>query len=187
MCPLIEATCENGSKFLGIRTTDEERANTEAAEEPEASSRPPKLIQVAAPKVNRIRRQRTTMPKILRDLPSACDRRTVCNTQAYKYRWNGYKLHTDTADCGAQVSAVPPSAAVHDSRLAVPLASKAALRVTNSHGLIDAAYCTNDLHEHSGSLRPSTADQPQRERWRKSAVRSNGCRALQGANLGRAQ
>lgn len=50
-----------------------------------------KRIQVAAPKVNRIRQQRTqSLPEMLHDLPSVCDRGTKCHAQGYKNSWNGY-------------------------------------------------------------------------------------------------
>jgi hypothetical protein len=46
-----------------------------------------KRIVVTAPKVNRIRQQRTqTLPAMLRDLPSVCDRGTKCNAQGYILR-----------------------------------------------------------------------------------------------------
>lgn len=112
-----------------------------------------KRIFVAAPKVNRIRLQRTqTLPVMLRDLSSVCDRGTKCNAQGYKNSWNGYKLHIDTADCGVPVSAVLTSASVHDSQAAVPLATMTAERVTNLYDVMDAAYCSKELHEHSRSL-----------------------------------
>lgn len=112
-----------------------------------------KRIQVVAPKVNRIRQQRTqTLPDMLRDLPSVCDRGTKCNAQGYKNSWNGYKLHIDTADCGVPISALLTSASVHDSQAAVPLATMTAARVTNLYDVMDAAYCSKELHEHSRSL-----------------------------------
>lgn len=104
-------------------------------------------------KVSRIAQQREqTLPAMLRDLPRACDRGTKCNAQGYKNSWNGYKLHVDTADCGVPVSVLLTSASVHDSQTAVPLATMTASRVTNLYDLMDAAYCSNDLHEHSRSL-----------------------------------
>ena len=112
-----------------------------------------KRTQVAAPKVNRIRQQRTlTLPAMLRDLPSVCDRGTKCNAQGYKNSWNGYKLHIDTADCGVPISALLTSASVHDSQAAVPLATMTSARVTNLYDVMDAAYCSKELHEHSRSL-----------------------------------
>ncbi|NIA01006.1 IS5/IS1182 family transposase, partial [Massilia sp. CCM 8734] len=54
-----------------------------------------------------IRRQRgQTLPDMLAELPTICDRGTKCNAQGYKTSWNGYKLHIDTADCGVPIAAL---------------------------------------------------------------------------------
>jgi hypothetical protein len=41
---------------------------------------------------------------------------------------------------------------MHDSRAALPLARISAQRVTNLYDLMDAAYCSKHLREHSESL-----------------------------------
>lgn len=100
-----------------------------------------------------IRRQRRqTLPQMLAELPRACDRGTKCNAQGYKTSWNGYKLHIDTADCGVPVAALLSSASMHDSRAAVPLSRMTQARVTNLYDLMDAAYCSKQLHADSRSL-----------------------------------
>jgi hypothetical protein len=100
-----------------------------------------------------IRRQRgQTLAQVLAEIPIACDRGTKCNAQGYKTSWNGYKLHLDTADCGVPIAALLSSASVHDSRAAIPLSLISAARVTNLYDVMDAAYCSLDLHEHSRSL-----------------------------------
>ena len=100
-----------------------------------------------------IRRQLAqTLPQMLAELPTACDRGTKCNAQGYKTSWNGYKLHIDTADCGVPVAAVLTSASTHDSRAAVPLSHLSKERVTNLYDLMDAAYCSKELHAHSRAL-----------------------------------
>ena len=66
--------------------------------------------------------------------------------------WNGYKLHIDTADCGVPISALLTSASVHDSLTAVPLGLITLSRVTNCYDLMDAAYCSEEIREHSRSL-----------------------------------
>lgn len=100
-----------------------------------------------------IRRQRKqTLPEMLAELPTVCDRGTKCNAQGYKTSWNGYKLHIDTADCGVPVSALLCSASMHDSRAAVPLSRLTAARVTNLYDVMDAAYCSKELHADSRSL-----------------------------------
>lgn len=113
----------------------------------------PKKGEERPAKVNKIVQQRTqTLPAMLNDLPRVCDRGTKCNAQGYKISWNGYKLHIDTADCGVPVSVLLTSASVHDSQTAVPLATMTASRVTNLYDLMDAAYCSIEIHEHSRSL-----------------------------------
>lgn len=100
-----------------------------------------------------IQRQRQqSLAEMLADIPTACDRGTKCNAQGYKVSWNGYKLHLDTADCGVPISALLSSASMHDSRAAIPLSLISAARVTNLYDVMDAAYCSLDLHEHSRSL-----------------------------------
>jgi hypothetical protein len=100
-----------------------------------------------------IERQRSqTLPQMLSELPTECDRGAKCNAQGYKVSWNGYKLHLDTADCGVPISALLSSASMHDSRAAIPLSLISAARVTNLYDVMDAAYCSLDLHEHCRSL-----------------------------------
>lgn len=98
------------------------------------------------------RQRRQTLTEMLKEIPTACDRGTKCNAQGYKVSWNGYKLHLDTADCGVPISALLSSASMHDSRAAVPLSLMSATRVTNLYDLMDAAYCSLELHEHSRGL-----------------------------------
>lgn len=98
------------------------------------------------------RQRRQTLTQMLDEIPTACDRGTKCNAQGYKVSWNGYKLHLDTADCGVPISAVLSSASMHDSRAAVALSLISAQRVTNLYDLMDAAYCSVELREHSRSL-----------------------------------
>jgi Transposase DDE domain len=66
--------------------------------------------------------------------------------------WNGYKLHIDTADCGVPISVLLTSASTHDSLTAAPLALMTSSRVTNCYDLMDAAYCSEEIRNHSRSL-----------------------------------
>jgi hypothetical protein len=92
------------------------------------------------------------LAQLLEELPRDCDHGSKCNAQGYKNSWNGYKLHIDTTDCGVPVSALLSSASMHDSLAAIPLALMTAERVTNCYDLMDAAYCSSVLREHSRSL-----------------------------------
>ena len=96
--------------------------------------------------------QGKSLEQLLNELPRDCDRGSKCNAQGYKNSWNGYKLHIDTADCGIPVSALLSSASMHDSLAAMPLSLMTAQRVTNCYDLMDAAYCSSVLREHSRSL-----------------------------------
>jgi len=98
------------------------------------------------------RQRRQPLAQMLEDIPTACDRGTKCNAQGYKVSWNGYKLHLDTADCGVPIAALLSSASMHDSRAAMPLSLISASRVTNLYDLMDAAYCSSELRDHSRSL-----------------------------------
>ena len=135
-----------------------EKPAKKVAPEPKAQSLKrrrgrPRKDEVRQAEVSRIGQQRQqTLATMLRDLPKVCDRGTKCNAQGYKNSWNGYKLHIDTADCGVPVSVLLTSASVHDSQTAVPLATMTAARVTNLYDLMDAAYCSKELQEHSRSL-----------------------------------
>lgn len=105
------------------------------------------------PKQSRIKRQlNQSLTQALNDIPVQCDRGTKCNAQGYKHSWNGYKLHIDTADCGVPIAAILSSASFHDSGAAIPLSQISAQRVTNLYDLMDAAYCSADLHEYSRQL-----------------------------------
>lgn len=107
----------------------------------------------AAAKRSAIARQREqSLVEMLAEIPTACDRGTKSNAQGYKVSWNGYKLHLDTADCGVPVSALLSSASTHDSRAAIPLSLISAERVTNLYDVMDAAYCSLELHEHCRNL-----------------------------------
>jgi hypothetical protein len=98
------------------------------------------------------RQRQQTLAQMLEDIPTACDRGTKCNAQGYKDSWNGYKLHIDTADCGVPIAALLSSASMHDSLAAIPLSWLSAQRVTNLYDVMDAAYCSADMREHSRSL-----------------------------------
>lgn len=134
-----------------VKKAPEAEAEAAMSEKPRRGR--PRKDEARPVKVSKIAEQRTqALPTMLNDLPRECDRGTKCNAQGYKHSWNGYKLHIDTADCGVPVSALLTSASVHDSQTAVPLATMTASRVTNLYDLMDAAYCSAELQEHSRSL-----------------------------------
>lgn len=102
----------------------------------------------------RLQWQATNPPlaAMLADLPTRCDVGTKRNSKGYKSSWRGYKLHLDVGDGMLPISAIITSASVHDSQVAIPLATLTAQRVTHCYDLMDAAYCSPILREHSRQL-----------------------------------
>lgn len=86
------------------------------------------------------------------DLPVSCDVGTKMNSKGYKTSWIGYKLHIDTMDGGIPISCLLTSASVHDSQVAIPLAKLSASRITSCYDLMDSAYDSPLIKQHSRSL-----------------------------------
>ena len=115
--------------------------------------RPRKGENRPAPPPSRIERQRAmTLAAMLADLPRACDVGAKRNAKGYQETWIGYKLHIDTADGEIPVSCVLTGASVHDSQVAIPLATITAGRVTNLYDLMDSAYDVAAIKQHSREL-----------------------------------
>ncbi len=101
----------------------------------------------------RLQRQRTMkLPEMLADLPQQCDLGGKKNSQGNHVHWRGYKLHLDVADGQIPISAVLTSASVHDSQVAIPLATMSTQRVTYCYELMDAAYDAHHITEQSREL-----------------------------------
>ena len=136
---------------------NEKPAPKQAEEKVEAPKRkrgrPKKGEELPAKKPTRLERQpNMTLPEMLDDLPTACDRGTKKNSKGYKESWTGYKLHLDCVDGQIPVSCIVTSASVHDSQVAIPLAEMSAQRVTSLYDLMDAAYDAEPIRKHSRSL-----------------------------------
>jgi len=114
----------------------------------------PRQGEIRPPVLTRIQRQRQGMSlsAMLADLPRACDVGSKTNSKGFKSSWIGYKLHLDVADGQIPISAVVTSASVHDSQVAIPLATLTAARVTSLYDLMDAAYCSPLIRQHSRDL-----------------------------------
>jgi hypothetical protein len=98
----------------------------------------------------RLERQRSmSLPEMLADLPKNCDIGTKKSSQGYQQHWRGYKLHWDVADGQVPISAVLTAASVHDSQVAIPLATLSTQRVQYCYELMDAAYDATHIAEHS--------------------------------------
>ena len=105
------------------------------------------------PPPSRIERQRgMTLAAMPADLPRACDVGAKRNAKGFSETWIGYKLHIDTADGEIPISCVLTAASVHDSQVAIPLATITAGRVTNLYDLMDSAYDVAAIKQHSRDL-----------------------------------
>jgi hypothetical protein len=93
-----------------------------------------------------------SLPQMLADLPRCCDVGTKRNAKGHSVSWVGYKLHIDSADGDIPITCVLTSASVHDSQVAIPLATMTAARVTNLYDLMDAAYDDGAIRQHSRDL-----------------------------------
>jgi hypothetical protein len=93
-----------------------------------------------------------SVPAMLADLPQHCDVGTKRNAKGHQESWIGYKLHIDTADGEIPISCVLTAASVHDSQVAIPLATLTGAKVTNLYDLMDSAYDDAAIKQHSRSL-----------------------------------
>ena len=119
----------------------------------------------AAERGTRIQRQRhRKLDQMLKDLPRQCDSGAKKNSQGNEQYWRGYKLHPDVADGQLPISAVPTSASVHDSPVAIPPMTLTSGRVTHLYELMDSAYDADSIHAHSRQLNhvPIIAPHPRR-------------------------
>lgn len=93
-----------------------------------------------------------TLTAMLRELPRNCSIGTKVSSHGYQQYWRGYKLHWDVADGQIPISILLTGASVHDSQVAIPLATMTAKRVTSLYDLMDSAYDAPSILEHSIEL-----------------------------------
>lgn len=145
------------------KETKEDIISTEKAKNPSASpkkgskhkkrGRPKKGETASIPEPTRIERQRAmTLGEMLEDLPQRCDKGAKQDSKGNAMYWVGYKLHLDIADCGIPISAIVTSASLHDSQVAIPLATLTAERVSSCYDLMDSAYYVPGIIDHSKEL-----------------------------------
>ncbi|MCP5080931.1 MAG: transposase, partial [Alphaproteobacteria bacterium] len=156
---LIQRT--QGERLVGHLSRD--ATEIEAREKPVVKPKPepapkrkrgrPKKGEQRVEEPTRLQRQtQMTLPAMLEDLPTVCDVGTKRNSKGYKETWVGYKLHLDIADGQIPISAILTSASVHDSQVALPLATMSAQRTTNLYDLMDSAYDASEIAAHSRRL-----------------------------------
>jgi hypothetical protein len=101
----------------------------------------------------RLERQRSMkLPEMLADLPRDCDLGGKKDSHGNNHYTRGFKLHWDVADGQIPISAILTSASVHDSQVAIPLATMSTQRVTYCYELMDAAYEAQHIEEQSRRL-----------------------------------
>jgi hypothetical protein len=101
----------------------------------------------------RLHRQRTMkLPEMLAELPKVCNIGVKTSASGLQQHWRGYKLHLDVADGQIPISAVLTSASLHDSQVAIPLATMSSQRVTYCYELMDSAYDAQEIKDHSRGM-----------------------------------
>jgi hypothetical protein len=96
--------------------------------------------------------QEVSLEKIIKDLPTCCDKGMKRSAQGNTMIWKGYKLHTAVDDNCVPLAVIVTSASLNDCEAAIPLARKCNNVVTNMYDLMDAAYDHPEIKEHSISL-----------------------------------
>jgi Transposase DDE domain/Transposase domain (DUF772) len=101
----------------------------------------------------RLHRQRTMkLDQMLKELPRHCAIGSKVSSRGHQQYWRGYKLHLDVADGQIPISAVLTGAHVHDSQVAIPLATMSSDRVTYCYELMDAAYDAAEILDHTRGM-----------------------------------
>jgi|AntAceMinimDraft_17_1070374.scaffolds.fasta_scaffold56216_1 hypothetical protein len=139
----------------------------------------PRKGEVRVKEPTRIERQQSMdVEKMLEELPKACDVGSKVNSKGYKKSWAGYKLHIDAADGHIPISCVLTSASVHDSQVALPLAELTSQQVTSLYDLMDSAYDSPIIKQHSRSLGhvPIVDVNPRGNKRRKQELKEEGQR-----------
>jgi hypothetical protein len=131
----------------------EKPVKAEKSKKPKRKPGRPKKGEEQPKEEKRLERQtRMSLLQMLADLPRQCNVGTKRDSKGYKTSWIGYKLHVDVADGGIPVSCLLTSASLHDSQVALPLATITNERTTNLYDLMDSAYDAPEIKEHSRLL-----------------------------------
>lgn len=165
------------------------KPETRAAEKPKRRRGRPRKGEEPPPRdLTRIENQAAGMSlaAMLADLPRHCDVGVKQNAKGHRHSWIGYKLHVDTVDGDIPVGCILTSASVHDSQVAIPLATMTAARVTSCYDLMDSAYDVPDIRAHSRMLGhvPIIDVNPRRDAARKNEIaREDKARKAAGYRL----
>jgi len=82
---------------------------------------------------------------MLCELPRHCSLGVKKGSSEHQQCWVGYKLNLDGADGQIPISCLLTAASLHDSQVAIPLATMTAQRVTSLYDLMDCAYDANHI------------------------------------------
>ncbi len=122
-------------------------------EKPQGKPGRPKKGEERPKEERRLERQQSmSLLQMLGDLPRQCNVGTKRDSKGYKTTWIGYKLHLDVADGDIPISCILTSASLHDSQVALPLATITNERVTSLYDVMDSAYDAPEIKDHSRSL-----------------------------------
>jgi hypothetical protein len=88
----------------------------------------------------------------LDELPIQCDHGSKKMANGFLTLWKGYKFHVAVDDFCIPLAAILTSASLNDSEAAIPLAIKSNLVAKNFYDLMDSAYNSPEIKEHSYSL-----------------------------------
>lgn len=149
---LIGHVCRDGTEIKARERLSPKKEPPPAKKYPKGR---PRKGEVRPPKEpSRVARQLAgmTLDAMLEELPKQCDTGCKRNSNGYLETWRGYKLHVDTIDGDIPVSCVLTSASVHDSQVAIPLATMTAGKITSLYDLMDSAYDSPEIRQHSHTL-----------------------------------
>ncbi len=111
--------------------------------------RPSKGEVVLPKEKTRVERQLDmNLDEMILELPKECDI-GYKKKRGKPYYWKGYKFHVDWADGEIPISCILTSASLNDSQAAIPLATMTSKKVQNLYDLMDSAYDSRLIKEHS--------------------------------------
>jgi hypothetical protein len=166
---------ESREKPIEKPKAKETSTNHEANLRPKRKGRPKKGEErsIQAPELTRVEKQRKmTLEEMLNDLPKGCDKGAKKDSKGNIMYWTGYKLHLDIVDGGIPVSAILTSASLHDSQVAIPLATITGKKITNLYDIMDSAYDVPSIIEDSKARGhvPLVDKNPRRDKELKKAI-----------------
>ena len=112
------------------------------------------------------RQRRQNLADMVAELPKNCNLGAKKASNGHLHYWRGYKLPLDVADGQIPISCLLTSASLHDSQVAIPLATMTVQRVVSLYDVMDSAYDAHEIHAHSRALghvpliAPNTATVP---------------------------